>query len=69
MFFLLAKRRHFSQVDGASALVVDRVRQGSYGLLQALVVERIGQGSDGSYRLRRWVLQTSDPEMKVAKPS
>ena len=53
MFFLLAKRRHFSQVDGASALVVERVRQGSYGLRQ---------GSDD-------VLQTSDPEMKVAKPS
>ena len=47
MFFLLAKRRHFSQVDGASALVVDRVRQGSDGLLQALVVDRVRQGSDG----------------------
>ena len=53
MFFLLAKRRHFSQVDGASALVAERVSQGSYGLRQ---------GSDD-------VLQTSECEMKVAKPS
>ena len=53
MFFLLAKRRHFSQVDGASALVAERVNQGSYGLCQ---------GPDD-------VLQTSEREMKVAKPS
>ena len=53
MFFLLAKRRHFSQVDVASALVAERVSQGSYGLRQ---------GSDD-------VLQASEREMNVAKPS